>query len=173
MSSHLNTISLAINQIKNTPDIITIDNRKYQEIINCQYHFNLWDLCHYNWLEIHQSEAHRMLQGLTSKKYKGYYSSWDKGLKRCLKELNEDLYTRRAVIHFINDKLPCLETVQFLVRNHSLSVIANFRSWELENFALYDLCLLSNMSRRVYNEFHNITLNKLTVNVGSAHILLE
>lgn len=109
-----------------------------------------------------------------SDRYLDYGTYWRNGLPRCTVQLLQDRNTRRAIILF-SDKYPqpsCLSSIQFLIRNQRLELIANFRSWELVEFARYDLCLLLEMAKEMSRHLSDIPLGNLYINATSAHIVI-
>ncbi len=123
----------------------------------------------------HKAEAAKVLNGEDSDHYIKYGTYWRNGLPRCTVQLLQDRNTRRAIILF-SDEYPqpsCLSSVQFLIRNQQLELIANFRSWELQVYAKYDICLLLEMAKEVSRHLADIPLGNLYINAASAHIIIN
>lgn len=151
--------------------------KTYHELVNAHYTQFMPTLEKIsNFTEDQLNEALSIVNGTEdSVRYKGYSECWRDGLPRCTAQLLTDKNTRRAVIHFI-DTFPqpsCLMSIQFLVRNNQLDLIANFRSWELELFAKYDICLLLEMAKEMSRHLGNTPLGNLYINAGSAHIMVS
>ena len=111
-----------------------------------------------------------------------YKDSFIREFPKAASHLLKDLHSRRAVIHFVDitaDTQPCLTTLQFVVRDKKLHVIANFRSWELSEWALYDLQLIYTITWRMYSELRiklnidnveDLDIGTLTVYAAAAHV---
>ena len=92
-----------------------------------------------------------------------------------------DIGSRQAIMHFHDHTSavqPCLTSVQFLIRGNKLNTIACFRSWELQEWAIYDLELLRRLTWQVYYELRDVMewsveeldIGTLTVFAASAHV---
>jgi thymidylate synthase len=108
-------------------------------------------------------------------------SQWD----WCLNELYENSSSRRCIFNILqpyhkikNSKdLPCTSTLQFIVRNNKLHLIVNMRSqdfiygWcnDIACFALIQQMFAHDLSEK-FDEFENLSLGRLFLNVGSLHI---
>jgi len=164
-------LKLPISQIS-SGSLIDIEGIRYRELLNVRFDFSLKFLLEVVWSVEHMEEAFKVIDLRSSDRYNGYQEPWKKGLAKCTVSLLKDLNTRRAIIHFVADRPTCLMTVQFLVRNEHLEIVANFRSWEIEHFGPYNLCLLSMMAQEMSRHLGSIPLGTLHINVGSAHIIL-
>lgn len=157
-------------------DLYVYDN--VHELINASYSQYMPTLLNIDdFTEDQKKQAKLVVEAVEpSDRYDADYSTcWRNGLPRCTVQLLTNINTRRAVILF-TDKFPqpsCLSSIQFLVRNQQLELIANFRSWELQEFAKYDLCLLLEMAKEMSRHLADIPLGNLFIHVGSAHILIQ
>jgi hypothetical protein len=148
--------------------------KKCVELLNvqyCQYMPTLVKVLEFT--EDQQKEALSVVNNTSdSIRYVDYGKCWMDGLPRCTVQLLTDRHTRRAIIHF-SDTYPhpsCLMSVQFMIRNDKLQMFATFRSWELETFAKYDLCMLLEMAKEMARHLHEIPLGALYISASSAHI---
>ncbi len=152
----------------------TVSQETCHEILNAHYHQYMPTLIKLDdFTEDQKFEASQVISGRDTDRYVDYGKCWLDGLPRCTVQLLTDRNTRRAIIHF-TDAYPrpsCLASVQFLIRNNELQMIATFRSWELKTFAKYDVCLLLEMAKEVSRHLHGITLGTLYINAASAHVM--
>lgn len=174
--------------ISESPSEIIIDKKSYIECTNCIFTGDLNDLFERDSIEStesyfsneHRYAAYYVVDGdmvLNETKYPASYrASFERDYPKIKDCLVEDLHSRRAVIHFTGEELPCFISIQFLIRDNFLNVIANFRSWELETWAIYDVYLIRELSRKIYSDLrieldmNNLGLGNLTLVVASAHV---
>jgi thymidylate synthase len=163
--------------LMNNLEPIVIDGKKYVELLNVGFHFDLQEL---SLKEFHISqinEALGVLNGFPTNRYEDYHYSWVRGLPNAVRELNADINTRRAIIKFLkpNGNPTCLSSLQFQIRNNVLHVSASFRSWELSEFAEFDICLITYLANEIIQQFKHLNLKfgTLSVFASNAHILLE
>lgn len=92
--------------------------------------------------------------------------------KSIIKKLNQNLETRNAVLTFIpygENKIPCITSIQFLVRKNTLNIFYTARSQDIfKKFPLDAICIAS-MGITVANEL-NLKLGIVKANIVSAHI---
>ena len=171
-----NLTKLLLIQLHGKPcDIVEIDRITYKEQLNFAAQWSLVVLSEVEWTEDQVKEAQAVRFGHHTERYMGYYKYWNYGVSEVIAELERDTNSRRAIIYFGHkEEIPsCLISLQFLIRHNALDVIANFRSWELETFASYDLCLIFNLSNLLCTIIGHLDLGKLYVNAGSAHIKVK
>lgn len=113
-----------------------------------------------------------------------YRECFQRDYQKAVSHMLANLNTRRAIMNFSghpdNETQPCLTSVQFTCRNNRLNVNANFRSWELEEWAKFDLQLIYQMTWEFYVDVRSslnlsveeFNLGFLTVNTPSAHVKL-
>lgn len=160
--------------LRNYQTNIVMAGVNYNERLNFNFMTAFSTLAQLEWTEDQLKEAQAVRFDHQTERYAGYNKYWRAGVDKCVAELKRDLSSRRAIIYFgYAETVPsCLTSIQFLIRNDKLDVIANFRSWELSTFAAYDLCMLTTLATVVSNSV-TIELNDLSVNVGSAHIIVK
>jgi thymidylate synthase len=171
----MNLLTEIIQGLKSLP-IIEIDGNLYHEMINFNCVLNFEDLGPFT--EDHELEAKNVLLGKTSVRYSiDYHRAYINYFKHVVYELQHYQNSRRAIIKFVSSPeltQPCLISLQFLIRDKKLNVIANFRSSELEEFLQYDLCLIKLITSNVKAKLDNgIKLNKLHLNLASAHVFAK
>lgn len=93
-------------------------------------------------------------------------------VKSIIKKLQDNKETRNAVLTFIpyaENKIPCISTIQFLVRKNTLNVFYTARSQDIfKKFPLDALCIAS-MGVEVANAL-KLNLGFIKANIISAHI---
>lgn len=93
-------------------------------------------------------------------------------IKSITKKLAGNLETRNAVLTFVpygKDKIPCISTIQFLVRNNILNIFYTARSQDIfKKFPLDAMCIAS-MGIEVANNL-NLKLGYIKANIISTHI---
>jgi hypothetical protein len=144
-----------------------------------QIPFDDLDIYRVSYTPDHIAQAQSVIFNSYSPRYTlSYRESYTKYEERVIDALNADLSTRQAVMKFVargkTEPEPCLSSLQFIVRNDKLDVVANWRSLELREFLPYDLCLIYHITAVIQgsiNEF--IPLGTLYANVGSAHQFLN
>lgn len=147
-------------------NFIIIDEKNYHEFLNVSYEFN-WD--ELNDFELnHCFIANGVLHNSCNAYYGIEYSeAYERFLPEVIKSLQEDLNSRRAVMRF--DSGSCLLSLQWLWRDARLETIMTLRSWELQKYAPFDLCLAKQITQKI-NEHLNLKLGGIVVNVASAHV---
>lgn len=152
---------------------ISINGLNYLEAINQTFWFDMNGL-HYTTFEDDViEEVDDLLDGNDTEHYVDYYKCIHDQLFLVKQELCRDDKSRRAIIHFTQLPQPsCLISIQFLIRKGKLNIIANFRSWELEHYAIRDLYLLYRLARIMSEELNYIMLDKIYINAASAHIIV-
>lgn len=153
---------------------ISINDILYRERLNLHCHFFISELQEYPWSALHINEAHNVLNNAPTERYKGYSRYIIPGILKSSAKLLQDKTTRQAIIHIgHNEKLPsCLTTIQFLIRDKHLNLIASFRSWELEEFAFYDICLLTQIANELAKQIR-VPVGMMTINASSAHVIMQ
>jgi hypothetical protein len=154
-------------------DVVEIGNKLYTEVFNHNFHYDLKKLIETPWHYDQINESLAVIQGTHTTRYEDYHNCWITGLPRAIGEFLVDINTRKAIIpfHKPNGSPTCLTSIQFQMRNRNLFVTANFRSWELSEFADYDLCLLSYLTSEMAHHLYNPKLSILTINATNAHVL--
>jgi thymidylate synthase len=172
----MNLLTEIIQGLKALP-IIEIDGNLYHEMIDFNCLLNFDDLGPFT--EEHELEAKKVLLGKQSDRYSpDYHLGYINYFEEVVKELNRDNNSRRAIMKFVSIPTitqPCLISLQFLIRNNKLNVIANLRSSELNNFLPYDICLIKMITENIKSnlDHKNIELNNIFINAASAHILAK
>ena len=153
---------------------VEIEGKLYREIFNASFNYDLDTLINTQFSIKYINEALRVIHGTPTKRYEDYHYCWINGLPSALGEFLVDNNTRRAIIPFQkkNGSPTCLTHIQFQMRNRVLSATANFRSWELHEFAKYDLCLLAYLVNDFAHHLYYPKLGILTINAANAHIIL-
>ena len=155
---------------------VKVNDQLTAEVVAFSINRKIDNLLMVDWGEDHLKETMAVMKNLPTTRYANYSECWRKGLNYCTIELLKNINSRRAIIHFTTDlresAYQCLMTVQFLIRNEKLMMIANFRSWELSEFAIYDLCLLTSMADEMARHLGKKSLGELIITAGSAHINL-
>ena len=89
--------------------------------------------------------------------------------------LKDNPNTRKAVLTFIpygDKKVPCITSIQFLVRNNKLNIFYTSRSQDIfRKFPLDAMCIVS-IAEEVAKQL-NIELGFVNANIISAHIYLK
>ena len=92
--------------------------------------------------------------------------------KAIIKKLSGNMETRNAVLTFIpygNNKIPCISTIQFLVRNNTLNIFYTARSQDIyKKFPLDAMCIASigiEVARNL-----KLNLGYIQANIVSCHI---
>lgn len=95
-------------------------------------------------------------------------------IKSIILKLQTNLETRNAVLTFIpygENKIPCISTIQFLVRNNTLNIFYTARSQDIfKKFPLDAICIAT-MGIEVAKTL-NLKLGFVKANIISAHIYL-
>jgi len=153
---------------------VEIEGKLYKEILNASFNYDLTTLINTQFSFDHINEALSVIYGNPTERYEDYHECWIRGLPRVIGEFLIDCNTRRAIFIFQkkNNSPTCLTSIQFQLRNRVLSVTANFRSWELNEFAEYDLCLLASLIGEIRHHLYYPKLGNLTINAANAHILI-
>lgn len=93
-------------------------------------------------------------------------------IKAITQKIQGNLETRNAVLTFIpygDNKIPCISTIQFLVRNNTLNIFYTARSQDIyKKFPLDALCI-ADMGLAVAKNL-NLNLGYVKANIISAHI---
>lgn len=93
-------------------------------------------------------------------------------IKATTQKIQGNLETRNAVLTFIpygNNKIPCISTIQFLIRNNILNIFYTARSQDIyKKFPLDALCI-ADMGLAVAKNL-NLNLGYIKANIISAHI---
>lgn len=99
-----------------------------------------------------------------------YYVIW---------KLKNNPETRRAVAATwlpVHDnyfpEVPCLQIVDFLIRNGKLNLTAFFRSWDVGRAAVPNMYGLAKLQEHVAKKV-NVQMGSLTIMAASAHIYIE
>lgn len=163
-----------INYLNARDDVVKINGEFYREVFNASFTYQINELFKTPWHFDQINEALSVLTGNPTSRYEDYHQCWIRGVPRALSEFLNDSNTRRAIIPFQkeNGSPTCLTSIQFQMRNRKLFVAANFRSWEIEEFAQYDLCLLTYLINDFSYHLHLPKLSLLTINAANAHIKL-
>ncbi len=97
-------------------------------------------------------------------------------IKKAIKDLKECPTTRRAIAvtwqlpeDFVEDEVPCLIMVDFLIRNNKLQTSAVWRSHDLCGASAPNFFALMELSKFVANEL-DIELGPITIHSMAAHI---
>jgi len=156
--------------ILNTP-VFHLDDKLYFEVINFTTTIPFSDLKDFS--EDQLKEAEGVLFGEISERYSiDYHKSYIKFVKEVQKELIRDFNSRRAIIKFVSDPeltQPCLISLQFIIRDTKLNVIANLRSSELRDFLPYDLCLIKMITEEINSKL-KLRIGNVYINAASAHV---
>ncbi|MEE3421229.1 MAG: non-canonical purine NTP pyrophosphatase [Succinimonas sp.] len=89
--------------------------------------------------------------------------------------LNKNETTRKAVLTFVpydSDKVPCITSVQFLIRNKRLNIIYNSRGEDIYNKFPSDAMCVIECGRKIADKL-KIKMGSVTANIASAHIYLK
>ena len=108
------------------------------------------------------------------------YCSWESSqIAYIIKKLNAEPTSRRAFaitydpdLDMYEDSIPCLQLVNFLIRDGKLHLTAVFRSWDVKRAAPSNLYGLSKLLEYVA-ETIGVPTGELTVFAVSAHIYEE
>lgn len=103
------------------------------------------------------------------------YSSIKNPVEAITKILSNNLNTRKAVLTFIpygEEKVPCISTVQFLVRNNTLSVFYTSRSQDIFRKFPCDAMCIANFGEEIAKNL-NLQLGVINANIISAHIYVK
>lgn len=171
---------------------IVIDGVHYTELYDAMLVFDLDGLIKQN---MNGSETNHFLNGHRQATYQvignwpdigcdryppEYRESFSRDFPKVLEHLLQDLHSRRAVMLFTSsgDTHPCLSTLQFVVREKTLNIFAYFRSWELSEWAIYDLQLITQIVWKLYTDLRisgcdDLEFGTLTVQTPSAHVELK
>lgn len=93
-------------------------------------------------------------------------------IKAITQKIQGNLETRNAVLTFIpysDNKIPCISTIQFLVRNNTLNIFYTARSQDIYKKFPLDAFCIANMGLRVAKNL-NLKLGYVKANIISAHI---
>lgn len=91
------------------------------------------------------------------------------------KKLSENLYTRNAVLLFTtygDNKIPCINSIQFLYRNNKLNMFFTARSQDIYRKFPCDVMCFALLATKI-SEKLNLKLGKIHANIISAHIYLR
>ena len=108
------------------------------------------------------------------------YCSWESSqIAYIIKKLNAEPTSRRAFaitydpdLDMYEDSIPCLQLVNFLIRDGKLHLTAVFRSWDVKRAAPQNLYGLSKLIEYVAKQV-GFPMGELTVFAVSAHIYEE
>ena len=108
------------------------------------------------------------------------YCSWESSqIAYIIKKLNAEPTSRRAFaityvpdLDMYEDSIPCLQLVNFLIRDGKLHLTAVFRSWDVKRAAPQNLYGLSKLIEYVAKQV-GVPMGELTVFAVSAHIYEE
>lgn len=93
-------------------------------------------------------------------------------IKAITQKIQGNIETRNAVLTFTpygDNKIPCISTIQFLVRNNTLNIFYTARSQDIyKKFPLDALCIAS-IGLKVAKNL-NLNLGYVKANIVSAHI---
>jgi thymidylate synthase len=164
---------------ENPLNVYAIENKTFIESVNTKTTFPINALIGFE--NKHIVEAVHTLTGGNTSRYPEYGDCWLNQISNVIVKLHQQHNSRQAIIQFVGGKNPsCLQTVQFLIRNNKLNIIANFRSQEIIEFAVYDICLLKYMGETVLgmlkhlyeSQFEKLIIGDLTINCASSHIII-
>lgn len=92
-----------------------------------------------------------------------------------IEKIGGNLETRNAVLTFVpygDFKIPCISTIQFLVRKNTLNVFYTARSQDIfKKFPLDAICIAE--MGKIVAEKLNLKLGKIFANIISAHIYFQ
>lgn len=91
------------------------------------------------------------------------------------KKLSENLYTRNAVLLFStykNNKIPCINSIQFLYRNGKLNMFFTARSQDIYRKFPCDVMCFSLLATKIAEKL-NLKLGAIHANIISAHIYIK
>lgn len=166
---------------------VIVNGHLYEEATNFTAVFDLYKIAN---RQEHFSNDHRITSAHvisqdivvdeTTRYPLAYHRCFQREYPNALHHLFDDIHSRRALIHFFDpayDVQPCLISLQFFVRQNTIDVFANFRSWELEEWAIYDLQLIGDISQKLLADLTDgftakLELGVLTINTPSAHVIL-
>jgi thymidylate synthase len=169
---------MLLAEVKTSESIIrrpdSVEDIIYTEAVNFTVSITFDWLTQIDWTEDQMKECQAVMHMHKTERYAKYSDYFWNGLPKCTVELAKNASSRRAIIHFGHAEMipSCLASIQFLIRDKVLDMIASFRSWDIGEFAQYDLCVLEAMALEAQRHFNVESLGKLYVNVGSAHIYL-
>jgi len=92
-----------------------------------------------------------------------------------VKKMSENLYTRNAVLLFTpygNNKLPCINSIQFLYRKNKLNMFFTARSQDIYRKFPCDVMCFSLIAKEIAEKL-NLKLGYIKANIISAHIYLR
>lgn len=96
---------------------------------------------------------------------------YSKEIKKCIKTLKEDRFSRRAVIEFSQKDNPpeCFLNIHFLIREEELYTIVSQRSLDINKHLKTDVVIAKKFSDAICENL-NVKLKHIKFNVNSAHI---
>ena len=160
---------------KGQKNLITIDGKQYHESIGLNLNFNTQAEDEYS-SEAHNQAARDIIAGVASTRYGIEYSlSFYTFYQKAIMHLRTEPNSRRAIVHFTsggaNPSEPCLISLQWLIRDGKLVTFANFRSWEIDEFAYYDLAFIKLVNKQIA-EILNVEQGEyIFIQAASVHVL--
>ena len=91
------------------------------------------------------------------------------------KKLSENLFTRNAVLLFSpygNNKIPCINSIQFLYRKGKLNMFFTARSQDIYRKFPCDVMCFALLATKIAEKL-NLKLGKIHANIISAHIYIK
>lgn len=94
---------------------------------------------------------------------------------RAVVELLKDEATRRSIIYFNNrnqphDDIACTTSIQFFVRDNTISAVVNMRSWDVVFGLPADLFMFANLLQLMSRRSRGYHIGDIIVQVGSLHL---
>lgn len=89
--------------------------------------------------------------------------------------LNKNKTTRKAILTFTpydTDKVPCITSIQFLIRDNQLNIIYNSRGEDIYNKFPSDVMCVIEYGKKIANKL-KIEIGPITANIASAHIYMK
>jgi hypothetical protein len=112
--------------------------------------------------------------------HRGYYSKSVKGIEYVINILKKDIYSRQAIIPFIeyadlfdrSKELSCINSLIFSVTNNKLNMIVNVRSWDIYNCFIGDVFNFCMIMQVIANEL-GLIIGDIVFDAVSAHIYVK
>lgn len=96
-------------------------------------------------------------------------------VKAIIEKIGGNIETRNAVLTFVpygENKIPCISTIQFLVRKNTLNIFYTARSQDIfKKFPLDAICI-ADMGKQVAHAL-KLNLGTIYANIVSAHIYVQ
>jgi thymidylate synthase len=160
---------------RGSKNLITIDGKQYHESVGLNLNFNNHVEAEY-FTEEHNQAAKDIIGGVLQSRYGlEYTTSFYTFYQKAIMHLRVDPNSRRALVHFTsmgqNPSEPCLISLQWLIRDGKLQTYANFRSWEIDEFAYFDLAFIKMVSKQVA-EILQVEQSEFTfIQATSVHVI--